>query len=206
MRSDDKQKQARKTIFVTLGVAVLMFGFAFALVPLYNVFCEITGINGKTGRISVTEVSAQKIDPSRAVTVQFDGTVNSALPWEFRPRVLQMQVTPGKLYTTEFFARNLSDKAIVGQAVPSVAPGEASLYFSKTECFCFTEQILKPGQEVWMPVTFRVSPDLPGDVHVMTLSYTFFKKGALTPEQLKQGEKIHGNVAKSTAVTEKSAS
>ena len=205
MRTEETQKKARKTIYITLGVTVLMFGFAFALVPLYNVFCEVTGINGKTGRISVAEASAQKIDPSRTVTVQFDGTVNSALPWEFHPRVLQMQVTPGKLYTTEFFARNLSDQAIVGQAVPSVAPGKASLYFSKTECFCFTEQTLQPGQEEWMPVTFRVSPDLPGDVHVMTLSYTFFNKGALTPEQLKQGEKIHGSVAKSTAAAKKSA-
>jgi len=83
-----------------------------------------------------------------------------------------MEVVPGKLYSTEFFAKNLSDKPVTGQAVPSVAPGKASLYFSKTECFCFTEQTLQPHQEEWMGVTFRVSPDLPDDVHVMTLSYT----------------------------------
>jgi cytochrome c oxidase assembly protein subunit 11 len=192
MSQASNQAKAKKTIYITLVVTVLMFGFAFALVPLYNVFCEVTGINGKTGRISISEAEAGQIDSSRTVTVQFDGTVNSALPWEFHPKVLQMEVTPGKLYSTEFFARNLSDRAIVGQAVPSVAPGKASLYFSKTQCFCFTEQTLQPHQQEWMGVTFRVSPDLPEDVHVMTLSYTFFNKGSLTPEQQKAGEAIHG--------------
>lgn len=168
-----------------------MFGFAFALVPLYNVFCEITGINGKTGRISVEQANTQAVDPNRQVVVQFDATVNSSLPWQFHPRIMQMEVVPGKLYTTEFFARNLSDQSVVGQAIPSVAPAEASLYFNKTECFCFTEQVLEPGQEVWMPVTFRVSSDLPEDVKVMTLSYTFFNKGSLTPEQQEAGQNIH---------------
>ncbi len=184
-------KKARKTIGVTLGVTVLMFGFAFALVPLYNVFCEITGINGKTGRVSASEVNQRDFDPNRTVVVQFDGTVNSALPWQFHPRQVSMEVVPGKLYTTEFFAKNLADRPVVGQAVPSVAPGEASLYFNKTECFCFTEQTLQPHEEVWMPVTFRVSPDLPEDVHVMTLSYTFFNKGGLTPAQEKAGQGSH---------------
>jgi len=191
MDIDSRQKKARKTIYIALGVAIAMFGFGFALVPLYNVFCDITGINGKTGRISVAEANTGAIDESRRVTVQFDGTVNSALPWQFRPKVTQMEVVPGKLYSTEFFAKNLSDKPVTGQAVPSVAPGKASLYFSKTECFCFTEQTLQPHQEEWMGVTFRVSPDLPDDVHVMTLSYTFFNKGGLTPAQEKQGQQIH---------------
>ncbi len=192
-------KQARKTILVTLGVSVLMFGFGFALVPLYNVFCEITGINGKTGRISASEVSQADIDLNRTVVVQFDSTVNSSLPWHIQPKQTSMEVVPGKLYTTEYLARNLSDQAVIGQAVPSVAPGEASLYFNKTECFCFTEQLLRPAEEKWMPVTFRVSPDIPKDVTVMTLSYTFFNKGNLSPEQLKEGQSIHAGSVTGTA-------
>jgi cytochrome c oxidase assembly protein subunit 11 len=114
------------------------------------------------------------------VTVLFDGGVNSKLPWRFEPRQASMQVRVGELSETSYFARNTSDRAIVGSAVPSVAPARASGYFSKTECFCFTAQTLAAGEGRDMPVRFIVAPDLPTDINTVTLSYTFFKNEALT--------------------------
>jgi len=114
--------------------------------------------------------------------VQFDGGVNSKLPWAFKPEQLTMQVVPGELYEAKYFARNDSDKAVVGSAVPSVAPARASGYFTKTECFCFTAQTLQPGESRDMPVRFIVDQDLPAEVKTITLSYTFFKNDALTAQ------------------------
>jgi cytochrome c oxidase assembly protein subunit 11 len=165
-----------KTVLKTALFAILMFGFAFALIPLYNTFCEITGLNGKTtGKVKAELVANQVIDENRQVTVQFDTSVNSELNWEFRPTEFEMKVIPGKFYHTNFYAKNLSDKEITGRATYSVTPGKASLYFNKTECFCFTEQTLKPHEEILMPVTFIVDTKLTEDVKIMTLSYTFFK-------------------------------
>ncbi len=165
-----------KTILKTTIVAVLMFGFAFALIPLYNTFCEITGLNGKTGgQVSETILEEQQIDENRTVVVQFDGRVNSELNWEFRPTQLNMEVIPGKLYKTEYYAKNLSNKEVIGRATYSVSPNKASKYFNKTECFCFTEQKLLAGEEVLMPVTFIVDSKLTKDINIMTLSYTFYK-------------------------------
>ena len=165
-----------KTVLKTTLVAVLMFGFAFALIPLYNTFCEITGLNGKTGgQVAEDIVNQQVVDENRKITVQFDGRVNSELNWEFRPTELNMEVIPGKLYKTEYYAKNLSDKEVTGRATYSVSPNKASKYFNKTECFCFTEQTLKAGEEVLMPVTFIVDSKLTKDINIMTLSYTFYK-------------------------------
>ena len=165
-----------KTVLKTTVVAVLMFGFAFALIPLYDTFCEITGLNGKTGG-QVTEdiIDQQLVNENRKITVQFDGRVNSELNWEFRPTELNMEVIPGKLYKTEYYAKNLSNVEVTGRATYSVSPGKASKYFNKTECFCFTEQKLLAGEEVLMPVTFIVDSKLTKDINIMTLSYTFYK-------------------------------
>ncbi|MCL4169551.1 UNVERIFIED_CONTAM: hypothetical protein GTU68_029822 [Idotea baltica] len=158
-----------------------MVGFGFALVPLYDIICDITGLNGKTGVLAAADVKEQ--DSNHTVTVQFDGTVNSDLPWSFKPQQFSMEVVPGKLYHTEYIAQNVSSFEVTGQAVPSVAPNEASIYFSKTECFCFTEQLLNAGEQKQMPVTFIVSSDIPRDIDVLTLSYTFFNKNRMTAEQ-----------------------
>ena len=166
----------KKSVIKMVLVSVLMFGFAFALVPLYNVFCEITGLNGKTsGQVAEEVLKTQVVDENRVITVQFDASVNSELNWEFKPTVFEMQVIPGKLYKTNFYAKNLSNKDITGRATYSVTPGKASLYFNKTECFCFTEQTLKANEEVIMPVTFIVDSKLTEDINLMTLSYTFYK-------------------------------
>ncbi len=151
-----------------------MFGFGFAMVPLYNVFCDLTGLNGKVGgRVEAVEVEA---DLNRTVMVEFVANLNQTMPWEFRPEVSRMEVHPGKVYRTSFYAQNRTDRVMVGQAIPSVSPGVAAQHFKKTECFCFTEQQFAAGEGRDMPVMFMVDTELPDDVEVVTLSYTFFDK------------------------------
>ena len=161
-------------------MAVAMFGFGYLLVPLYEKFCEITGIGGRTGDAVVEQTLTAEVDTSRLVTVHFDANVNSALPWRFEPTERMMQVHPGKLYETTYIAYNRSDQPVVAQAVPSVAPGQASLYFNKTECFCFTEQLLGPGESRDMPVRFVVDPNLPARTDLVTLSYIIYKNDEAT--------------------------
>lgn len=165
-------KVIRRLLFVVVG----MFGFGFAMVPLYDVFCDLTGLNGKTSGTQA-DVTDMQVDRSRLVTVEFIASVNQGLPWEFRPEVSKVQVHPGEPFTTSFYAQNQADRSIVGHAVPSVAPGIAATHFKKTECFCFTEQLFKPGEGREMPVQFVVDPELPEKVEVVTLSYTFFDTG-----------------------------
>ena len=163
-----------------VAVSLLAFGFSFALVPLYRIACEkVFGIRLERGAADPGDAMASARS-ERMVTVTFDGGVNSKLPWEFGPRQMSMQVRPGELYETTYFARNKSDRDIVGSATPSVAPARASQYFNKTECFCFTAQTLVAGETREMPVRFIVDPDLPEDVRTLTLSYTFFKNDTLT--------------------------
>jgi len=159
-------------------VAMLMFGFGYVLVPVYNVFCEVAGINGKTGNISQDQADRTEVDLERLVTVEFDTNVNPQLPWKFTAARRRMQVHPGEIGEAWFFVENLTDKIIIGQAVPSVAPSQASIYFNKTECFCFSRQALGPRERKEMPVRFVVDPGLPGKIATLTLSYTFF----LAPE------------------------
>lgn len=162
-----------------LGVALAAFGFAFALVPIYRIACEkVFGVRLEQGPAQVrADATARK---ERWITVQFDGGVNSKLPWHFKPEQTTMQVQPGRQYEALYFASNEGDRAIVGNAVPSVAPARASGYFSKTECFCFTAQTLQAGESRDMPVRFIVDPDLPAGVKTITLSYTFYKNDAQT--------------------------
>lgn len=170
-RGNDSKSVVTRLMFIV----VAMFGFGFALVPIYDVFCEVTGLNGKTsGKATLSE--QMKVDDSRELTIEFVASLNANMPWEFTPATKTVKVNPGKSARIEYVARNTSDKAIIGHAVPSVAPGQAAPYFQKTECFCFTEQKLEAGEEKYMPVVFVVDPDIPDDVKVLTLSYTFFVK------------------------------
>jgi cytochrome c oxidase assembly protein subunit 11 len=156
-------------------VVVAMFGFGYLLVPLYDVFCEITGLNGKTGRVAEAEVAARyEEDLERTVTVQFVANNNAGMPWTVQPDVTSMDVHPGRIYATSFQATNPTGARMVGQAVPSVAPTVASRYFNKTECFCFERQPLASGETKDMPLRFIVSPSLPAQVKTLTLAYTFF--------------------------------
>jgi cytochrome c oxidase assembly protein subunit 11 len=165
-----------------VAVALAAFAFTFSLVPLYRIACEkVFGI--RLDNSAVELVDTARAQSTRTITVEFDGGVNSKLPWEFHPNQLTMQVRPGEQYETTYLARNASDRTIVASAVPSVAPARASGYFSKTECFCFTAQTLVAGETRDMPVRFIVDPNLPADVKTITLSYTFFKNDALTAQQ-----------------------
>jgi cytochrome c oxidase assembly protein subunit 11 len=175
MTSIDRRQANQRTVRRLGIVALLMFGFGFALVPLYDVFCEITGINGKTGRIELEQALTTEVDEDRLVTVEFLGRANSDLPWEFRPLVRRVKVHPGEVTEVHYFARNTTDHAIIGRATPSLAPGQAAKYFSKTECFCFTEQTLEAGEAKEMPIRFVVDPALPEEVRTVSLSYTFYQ-------------------------------
>jgi cytochrome c oxidase assembly protein subunit 11 len=175
-----------------VGVALAAFAFTFALVPLYRIACEkVFGVRLERGPVDASRAAGG--NDQRWVTVQFDGGVNSKLPWAFRPEQESLRVHPGRQYEARYYARNTSDHAIVGNAVPSIAPSRASGYFSKTECFCFTSQTLASGESRDMPVRFIVDPDLPADVNTITLSYTFYKNVALTAQ-------LPGNDAARTAV------
>ena len=182
--AENDRKQANQRVVKRLGIAaVLMFGFGFALVPLYDVFCDITGINGKTGRIEQEEALSQRVDEDRLVTVEFLATVHSDLPWEFRPMVRKIKVHPGEITEVNYYARNKTDNLVAGQAVPSLAPGLAAKYFNKTECFCFTRQSLGPGEGKEMPLRFVVDPELPENVRTVSLSYTFYQAEAVAADK-----------------------
>jgi len=154
-----------------LLLVVAMFAFGFALVPLYDVMCQAFGINGKTaGAYS----GAQQVDQSRTVRVQFLASNAAGMSWEFRPQHDELAVHPGASNQMLFVAHNPGAVPMTAQAIPSVAPAKAAAFFHKTECFCFSQQILQPGERIEMPVRFIVDRDLPADVHHLTLGYTLF--------------------------------
>ena len=156
-----------------LLIVVGMFGFGFALVPLYDVFCDITGINGKTNETAAVYYDGQ-VDESRTVTVEFITRTHTGMPWEFRAQTKKDIVHPGDMSEEEFCDRNPANKSMVAQAIPSVTPGQAALYLNKTECFCFNSQPLAAGGESLMPMRFYVDPQLPEDIHFFTVQYTLF--------------------------------
>jgi cytochrome c oxidase assembly protein subunit 11 len=162
----------RSLVGKLLLLAVAMFGFGYMLVPLYNVFCEITGFGGRTNTVAVS--TEEKPDYSRSIRVEFVTTVNEYAPWEFGAERDSMEVTPGKMYYASFTAKNLTGETKVAQAVPSVAPISASGHFKKIECFCFTNQEFQANEERTMPLQFIVDPDLPEYVDTITLQYTFY--------------------------------
>lgn len=155
-------------------IPVLMFGFGFLLIPLYDVFCDITGLNGKTGRIEAAEIDNSLVDRSRTIEVRFLATTNSGLPWTFEPLVKTMEVHPGEVYEAIYRVRSSSNEVTLGQAVPSVSPGLAAEHFNKTECFCFTQQELGARETRDMPLRFIVGTEISDKINEITLNYTFF--------------------------------
>jgi len=165
-----------------LVMPLAVFILSFSLVPLYRIACEkIFGIRIERRASSIATLAD---NDKRILRIEFDGGVNSHLPWAFYPEKLIMEVIPGELNEVKYFARNNSETALVGSAVPSVAPARASRFFNKVECFCFTAQTLYAGEQREMPVRFIVDPDLPADIRTLTLSYTFYKNEILTAELL----------------------
>ncbi len=168
-----KQQPNKKLVSKLVLIVFAMFGFGFALVPLYNVFCDVTGLNGKTND-SAAVYSAEGVDTTRNIKVQFISRNAQGMPWTFQPMIEQVVVHPGELKLVKFYAKNNSKDDLVGQAIPSISPGIAATYFKKIECFCFTQQPLKANEEAEMAVQFYVDPQLPEDITTLTLSYTLF--------------------------------
>ena len=154
-----------------LSVAMFVFGFV-VLPPLYATFCEITGFGGRTAEVAAAPVEAP--DRERTVRVEFTSSVARGAPFTLEPEVSHMEVHPGQLYETHYKARNLAGSVLVGQAVPSVAPGAAAEYFLKTECFCFTSQQFQAHEELSLKLAFMVAPELPANVDTLSLSYAYF--------------------------------
>lgn len=168
-----------------LLIAVMMFGFGYALIPLYKQICEITGINILTPKdISADAVVNSQVDKSRLVTIEFDA--NTQGPWRFRPTVASMQVHPGEMAQVVYEVVNKQSYKMDAQAIPSYAPQQAAAFFKKMECFCFKQQTLEANEARQMPVSFFIDPALPKDVKTITLSYTFFEVG-LKPSVNKTG-------------------
>ncbi|HSN01202.1 MAG TPA: cytochrome c oxidase assembly protein [Rudaea sp.] len=180
----DTTRRNWRFLMRALVVCGAMFLFGFACVPIYRIMC----VHVFQNRIDNTADSAKgfTVDESRWVTVQFVGNVNSQLAWQFAPEQVEMRVHPGAVNDAWYDATNKAQSAIVGNAVPSIAPSQGSPYFNKIECFCFTEQTLKPGESRRMPVKFVVDPKLPKNIDTLTLSYTFYNNRAATKKLAEQ--------------------
>ena len=176
----------KMTTLRLVALAVGMFGFAFALVPLYNVICDITGLNGRTVSQAalLEEITPPAAVQDRQVRVEFLAKAARGMPWEFRPLEKEMTVRLGEMNQATFYVRNRSHAAVTGQAVPSVAPGQAALYLKKIECFCFEQQELPAGADMEMGVSFYVDAELPADISQLTLSYTMFNIGDIEQESM----------------------
>lgn len=166
-------------------IAVVMLAFGYALGPIYNAICEMTGINilalgerNNTG-VDVSRVVNTQVDRSRTITVEFDA--NSRGPWQFKPAQRSLQVHPGEMTTVVYEFQNVQDRRMAAQAIPSYAPQQAAAHFNKLECFCFTQYTLEPGEKKSWPVVFVIDPKLSRDVATITLSYTFFEVGGKVP-------------------------
>lgn len=175
----------RRMLGKLLVVALLMFGFGYALVPMYRAICEALGVNVLSLAEQRREAAASgrslntQVDTTRTITVEFDA--NARGPWDFKPAVASVQVHPGELATVMYEFRNKQDRTMAAQAIPSYAPKQAMAHFNKLECFCFNEYTLKPGESKQWPVAFVIDPKLPKDVNTITLSYTFFEVGGKVP-------------------------
>jgi cytochrome c oxidase assembly protein subunit 11 len=183
----------RRMLGKLLVVAGLMFGFGYSLVPMYRAICDALGINvlaladtNKLGKDRAAAAANTQVDKSRLITVEFDANVRG--PWDFKPAVRSVQVHPGELATVMYEFRNIQNRAMAAQAIPSYAPKQSAAHFNKLECFCFNEYSLKPGEAKQWPVAFVVDPKLPRDVTTITLSYTFFEVGGKTPAAPKSAE------------------
>lgn len=168
-------------------IAVLMFGFGWALIPVYRQICELTGVNILTTKDDlVAAPTNSQIDTSRTITVEFDA--NTTGPWRFRPVVNSLQVHPGEMAQIVYEVVNTQPRAMDAQAIPSYAPQQATPFFMKVECFCFKQQTLAPNEARQMPVVFYIDPKLPKNVNTITLSYTFFEVGGTTMKTIAVGQ------------------
>jgi len=169
-----KHREVRKTVAVVTIIVFIMFSFTFVLAPLYNAICRVSGLNGKVNLTPAQSVSQQAPIKNRDVTMQFVTTLNQGLAWDFYPQKTSIEVHPEENAKMLFFVKNNTDKTVTVQAIPSITPWQAAAHLHKVQCFCFSQQTLKPGESLSMPVVFRLDKDLPSDIKTVTLSYTLF--------------------------------
>jgi len=168
------KKANRKLTLKLVAATIAMFGFGFALVPIYDIMCDALGINGKTSSVAVEQPIALEPDTSRSIRVEFIAHPNPHMSWDFSPKVASMDVHPGEVIQTAYLAFNRAERTIIGQAVPSVSPGLGASYFNKVECFCFNKQPLEGQSHAEMPLIFYIERDIPESIHTLTLSYTLY--------------------------------
>jgi cytochrome c oxidase assembly protein subunit 11 len=180
-RTTTHKPLVRKLVLLAVG----MFGFGFAMWPLYNVFCDLTGLGGRG--VKIAEGPADVVAVDREVRIRFDATTHSDLPWQFEAKDKSATVTLGEMTEALYLAMNTVDEEVAGHAIYNVTPPEASLYFVKTECFCFTQQVLKANETREMPVYYFIQPDLPEYIKEITLSYTFFRDNTAETAALSTG-------------------
>lgn len=181
MKTNSDKKNIQRTLIRSLGLVCVMFVFAIWIMPpLYTLFCDVVGLNGKT-KGKYTPVAAT-VDTSRTIDVRFVATHNENMPWEFKPQDFSLQVHPGESVVTHFYAHNPTDRIMVGQAVPSMVPHNATDYFHKTECFCFNQQTLGPGESAELGLQFIVDQAMPKGVNSLVLSYSLFDVTETSPE------------------------
>lgn len=167
-------KNHTKLVGILFVAVIGMFGFGFALVPIYNSLCKALNINGKTNTEAIAYDNSTIVDKKRVVTVEFLSTKHGAIPWEFYPKTRKIDVHPGEIAKLAFYAENQSNNRMTVQAIPSVTPGLAAKYLKKTECFCFEQQTLNGHEAMNMPLLFHLDPELPKNINTITLSYTLF--------------------------------
>jgi cytochrome c oxidase assembly protein subunit 11 len=175
-----------KTVAKLVLIVVSMFGFGWALIPMYDLLCELTGLGGRTGDKYVYDPATMQEDRSRLVQVNFITNTNGGMPWEFWAETGGVRVHPGEVKEVKFHVRNTTNRRMIAQAIPSVVPGNAAAHFHKTECFCFNHQVLEPGESLEMPMRFVVGPELPKNVPTIALSYALFDVTEFAAESVKE--------------------
>jgi cytochrome c oxidase assembly protein subunit 11 len=168
------QGSNRRLLIGLLLIAIGMFGFGFAMIPIYNTLCKNLGINGKVNLEKSARASSQALDGKRLLKIEFVATNNSSVPWKFYPTIKQVEIHPGEMYRLSFYAENKTNHKMIVQAIPSITPGLAAKYLKKTECFCFAQQTLNGHEAMYMPLLFHVDKAIPKKIKEITLSYTLF--------------------------------
>jgi len=183
-QADSLEQRNRRLMWRLVTLAVLCAGFGFALVPLYDVICRVTGLNGRTNAMAVAAPSNTEVDTTRWVKVEFLSHSMPGVAIQFAPQEFSIDVRPGALAQINYVATNTSDRVFIGRAIPSVTPAVAAPHFKKIECFCFNEQTFQPGETRVMPVVFTVDPDMARELGTVTLSYAFFEAPKAAPKDL----------------------
>jgi len=182
----------RQIVIKLIVASVGMFGFTFALIPIYDAFCKVTGLNGKVDTMHPGTFTRYKSDDTelsgRKIVVEFDVNRNRNLDCDFSPQHTAIQVKPGELTLTSYQVKNLTSRTLIIQAIPSISPGIAAKYLKKLECFCFNKQTLKPGESMGLPLRFWLEPEIPDEVKRLTLSYTLFDVTHMNQESLRAAE------------------